>query len=365
MKRFGALLMVAMVVAMVLGVSVAAAQGPTEADLLSHALSDGTVIRYPADFELVPLPDASRIRLDGPGGSYFIEVLGVGVQVATRVNEPLAAIALTYVPVEDGFVLPLETALDLTSNGVDVTWLRYIDDGYPGTIQAAVMPNGSIVVIDAYGAFAGSTDEGIALAILTDAALGNTSFVVDELALPPLLFAPQPIDDGDTLVVHSFSDGNTLRYGSEMSVEIDPEYGGDYLGIETPLGFHIVDYYPVEQQSGAALTDVIDTMLFSYVPDDPTLSFERSDVRSATLDKLELFYWMYEDNSFPGILLGIQAPNGGILVIDSYGGFPGGFQESYAVAMALDFAGDSNLLEGNAVELTAVTTGSGLGGVLP
>lgn len=362
MKKLIALLWLMLVM---IGTSSVAAQSPSDADLLSFELPDGTVIRYPSEYELIELEDPNRVQLDGPGGSFFVEVLDEDVQASTRVNEPLAAIALTYVPVEEDFVLPLETALELISNEVTVTWMRYIDDGYPGTIQAATMPNESILVIDAYGAFASSTDEGMALAILTDAALGNTRFEVDVLNVPPLPFDPQPIDDGDTLVEHSFSDGNPLRFGAAYEVEIDPNYNGDYLGITTPLGLHIVDYYSVAEQSRLGLDGVIDTMLASYVPDDPSISVDTEALRSVSLGKLTLVFWMYEDNYYPGILMGIQAPHGGILIIDSYGGFPGSFEESYAVAMAFDFAGDSNLLEGNAVELIENAAGGGLGSVFP
>lgn len=134
-------LLVAIVVPMmaVMSVRVVTAQEEPPIQLLTYEFSDGTVVRYPAAYELV-LPengdDASQsIELRANRADFFITVYTTEQRAEYGLATPLDAMQY-YVERVEGLDVDFEPTLDVTTNGRTIAWVRYADEGIVGTIAS-------------------------------------------------------------------------------------------------------------------------------------------------------------------------------------------------------------------------------------
>ncbi|PJF43795.1 MAG: hypothetical protein CUN55_07240 [Phototrophicales bacterium] len=320
--------------------------------------SEGSILRYPLKYELDDVSAEDTARIDARNGSFFIYLFTLAERDTYNLETPTDAIQYIADGV-DGFVIDASEAIPVETNGVTVMWLRYEDGNFPGTLQAVELPNGSIVVIDAYGAFYNSEYEAVALAMLSDMVLDNTSFMFDTRNVPPVPFDPKPIEDEDIeLATYEFSNGSQLRYPDTWEPNDDFERR-DYIVFKQETATFYVDYFLASDLEELSLEDIVDVMENSYQPiDENSDPFQRDEVQTFIVDGHTLYYWQYDDQGSPGTVLAVEKEDGSVLVIDAYNVHPGSANLDYAVAIALDFVGVSDLLEGKPLTSSSF---SGLG----
>lgn len=331
------------------------AQDGAEVALATYTFPDGTVVRYPATYTPQVLENPAEINVISVGTTtFYIDVIPLEEQAEQGIVDVFGAIDLTFVPIDPAFVMPHEDALELESNGVVVTWLRYEDADTPGTMQAAYLSNGSIMVIDAFGAFEGGRDEGIALAMLTDAMQDNRAFVADVAAIPPIPVMPQPVQN-EVFVYHTFSDETVLRIGEPFEVQAIAGTNGDRRDVFVGRSQLLIHYHPAKDIALFELVDMQSVMEYSFFPNDEDLRFVPDAVRSLATENVEVFYWRYDDSSVPGTLIAVVGRSSGVLVIDAFAAYPNSDEEDYAFAMAFDYGGDGRLIEGASADIVAGT----------
>lgn len=331
--------------------------GPQELD--SFTFPEGTTIRFPGDYAVVTLENQYEVNLeleDHPV-TYYVDVFSADEIADTPINDIPDALDLSIFPVDESATLDYDAALDIQSNNVGVYFLRYEDDGFPGAIAAAYLPNGSILIVDAYGAYAGSAGEGIAIAMVTDAYLDNKDFTIDMTQVPLVPFTLEPVTNTD-VNLHVFSDGTPLRFSTELTFEVNEGFNGDSLSIDNRVGEYYVDYYTndlIDQYGWDTMPLAISN---AFNPSDESLRIDPDAVASVTVNGVTVFYYRYDDLDVPGTIYGVQLA-GGVLIIDAYGAHPGSVFEHYAAAMMFDVGGDSSLFEGVAVNLEAPANDGG------
>lgn len=355
MKR---LMIVLMMAALLLTVGSVFAQDNPPFQLESLTFSDGSVLRYPIDYDLVPVddPDASPddVQLDARNASFYISLYTADEATELGLETALDAMQ-SVIDNVDGWDLDATESIEVMTNGVAVRWLRYEDQNFPGTLQAVELPNGSFVVIDAYGAFYNGMYEAVALAMLSDMVLENESFRLDASGVTPVLFDPQPVQVIE-LDDHTFSDGSVLHYDAVYVLDDDFERR-DFVVIDLESATFYVDYFLQADLSELQLVEVEDVMEYSYQPiDENSQPFRPDELEILTLGEVDLYYWRYDDQGSSGTLMAVTVAGGGVLVIDAYNAHPGSIDEDMAVAMALDFVGNAALLNGEPL------TTDGLGG---
>jgi hypothetical protein len=145
----------------------------------SVVFSDGTRLRFPANWDAtfnedvrdlaVLAVDTALIYADLYRAFDFqdLELSGVG-----------AVMAYSYVPFSAQGAFDARAVQAFTPEGSDITirYWRYVDGGFSGTQMAAQLPNGSILVLDAFDVEPNSMTEAAAFAMLLDAA-GDASLL--------------------------------------------------------------------------------------------------------------------------------------------------------------------------------------------
>ncbi len=325
------------------------AQDDPDIQLSSITFEDGSVLRYPLAYELVS-EDSTSAQLNARNISFYIRLFTTQERTTLGITEPIGAME-QFIAETDGFDLDVaELAQVISTNGVDVTWLRYDDQNFPGTLQAIELPSGAVIVIDAYGAFYNSRYEAVALAMLSDMAKDNTSFLLDSEALPSVPFDPQPVIERGELTEYTFSDDSIVRFSADFQLEDDFERR-DFLAINAETATFYLDYFLPDDIKDMELEDVIAVMAASYQPlDENSRPLQPEEVQQTVLGDVELFYWRYDDQGATGLVLAVTFENGSVLVLDAFGAHPASIDEDYAVALLLDFAGNPDLLNGIALE---------------
>lgn len=359
MQKWTLLVVVAVLLA---SVGPLAAQDDPRFDLDAHTFPEGTTVRFPAEYELVLLENTYEVNVESSGRTvYYIDVFAPDELADLGITDVFGAIDNSFFPVQEDFVFPYDEALDIESNGVDVTFFRYVDDGISGILFGTYLPSGSVLIVDAYGAYSGGPEEGIALAMLTDAFLNNTAFVVDVENLPLVPFAPQPVEN-EVMKQHTFSDGTTMRIGTQYELLQEDLAEPDFVSFESRAGDNYISYFPAETVESLGFADIFAAMDYSFYPIDETLFFDYESP-SVTIGDAEMFYFRYGDVGYPGILVGVELSNGAMFVIDAYGAFPDSLEEHYAMALAFDMAGQPDLLDGVAVDVQGGEKSGGLGDI--
>lgn len=331
------------------------AQDDSGIELGAYTFADGTTIRYPAEYIASPIGDGTtRLQLEVEDRGFFYITLYTADDVALFGYESVRdAMVASYVPVDENYVLPIDDAVVLDGGVAPITFLRYDDNNLPGTFQGVELPSGGILIIDAFGAFYNSEYERVGLAMMDDVANGNTNFALDTFLLPTLPFAPRPVD-APSLQTYAFSSGATMRLSSEWIVADDFDRR-DFVQVTLPGADFYIDYFTADDIAGGDLETVVDVMSISYIPlNDDSPSFKADEVSVVTYGDIEVYFWRYDDQGLSGTLVAVMGDIGDVLILDAFRAHPGSLDEDYAVAVALDFAGDATLLEGR--ELTPTNT---------
>lgn len=332
----------------------AKAQDDPLVQLLQYEFSDGTVLRYPATYQLAlpegddDTPDAVELRANR--ADIFVTLFSAEQRVEHGLISPLDAMQ-HYAESVDGLDVDFAPTLEIISNEHTVTWVRYDDEGVVGTLQAADVPSGAVVVVDGYGAFHGSDFEAVALAIVADMASANAAFVLDTTAVPMMPFLPQPVAPADNFDTHIFSDERELRFDDDFEMH-ESDLRRDLIAILVEDASYYADYYLVADRADLNLATIVEVMAFSYVPFEETSQPLQVDaVRMVILAEREIYYWRYDDQGHAGTVVAVETDRGDVLVIDAFGVYPGSVGEDYAVALLLDFVGVPDLLEGEPLDI--------------
>lgn len=150
---------------------------PTIDAIETYEFSDATIMRYPAFWTLTPsedVPDLIEFTFDD--GQVFGDLYTVDNIETLELEAIEDVMAFSYIPFDPEFEYDPEAITVAALNDVPVYFYRYVDGGTNGTQMAVELPNGSILVMDAFLAEPESSTEAIVFAILVDAAGESTLF---------------------------------------------------------------------------------------------------------------------------------------------------------------------------------------------
>lgn len=152
---------------------------PRIVTLSSHRFSEGTRLRYPAGWSLTVNAQVRDLVVFEIGTALLyadlyreFDFLDLGLSGVGAVMD------YSYVPysADAGFDATAVRTFSPPGSNATLRYWRYIDGGFSGTQLAAELPNGSILVMDAFDVAPNSDTEAIAFAMLLDAA-GDASLL--------------------------------------------------------------------------------------------------------------------------------------------------------------------------------------------
>lgn len=149
---------------LMLGIGVGAAQD----DLSEHTFSDGTTVRFPADWLIDGADDTGDfLALDNDEHFFFFQLYTVEVQTEFDLAAVPDAMADAYLPADDGDAFDADAVERVEVENRALSLWRYGDT--PGTVMALKLRNDAILVLDAFNVGPNSPAENLGLSILLNA----------------------------------------------------------------------------------------------------------------------------------------------------------------------------------------------------